>query len=122
MSTNNKAKEDFLRKREAASRARRTSTTSDDPLSNLGNPFGQVGSLLSTSGNTTPNNTNNNVANPLLLNGFKFDLRIYVTVTSFNPLRIYMHEDGLTRFATAPYDPSPEHYNNRYMHLTNYSV
>ena len=67
------------------------------------------------------------VANPLLLkggdqDGYKFDLRIYVTVTSFNPLRIYMHEDGLTRFATAPYDASPDHYNNRYMHLTNYSV
>jgi len=77
------------------------------------------------------------VANPLLLHdtkssgggtngteqsGYKFDLRIYVTVTSFNPLRIYMHEDGLTRFATAPYSSSPEHYNNRFMHLTNYSV
>ena len=59
---------------------------------------------------------------PLIVNGYKFDLRIYVTVTSFNPLCIYIHEDGLTRFATAPYDSAPEHYNNRFMHLTNYSV
>ena len=62
------------------------------------------------------------VNNPLLINGLKFDLRIYVTVTSFNPLRIYMHDEGLTRFATETYDPSPENFDNRFMHLTNYSV
>ncbi len=62
------------------------------------------------------------VNDPLLINGFKFDLRIYACVTSFNPLRIYVHDEGLTRFATAPYDPSPAHFDNRFMHLTNYSV
>ena len=70
----------------------------------------------------TPWQVSRYVNNPLLINGLKFDLRIYVTVTSFNPLRIYMHDEGLTRFATEPYDPSPEHFDNRFMHLTNYSV
>lgn len=40
------------------------------------------------------------VANPHLINNFKYDLRIYILVTSYDPLRIYMFKEGLTRFAT----------------------
>jgi hypothetical protein len=39
----------------------------------------------------------------MLVNGLKFDLRIYVAVTCINPLRIYIYEDGLARFATVEY-------------------
>jgi tubulin polyglutamylase TTLL5 len=66
------------------------------------------------------------VGNPLLLNGYKFDLRIYVAVTSVNPLRFYMYEEGLARFATCKYDHSGAAgeggQKGKFMHLTNYSI
>ena len=43
------------------------------------------------------------ISNPLTVDKLKFDLRIYVAVTSLNPLRIYMYDEGLVRFATAEY-------------------
>ena len=66
------------------------------------------------------------IDSPLLFNGFKFDLRIYVAVTSVNPLRLYIYEDGLTRFATCKYDTSNDDAGpkkaKKFMHLTNFSV
>lgn len=62
------------------------------------------------------------VDNPLLIQGLKFDLRIYVLVTSYSPLRAYVYREGLTRFASSPYSVEDEHLRDAYRHLTNYSV
>lgn len=43
------------------------------------------------------------ISDPYLINRRKFDLRVYVCVTSLQPLRIYVHEEGLARFATKEY-------------------
>jgi len=62
------------------------------------------------------------IDNPLLINGFKFDLRLYVAVTSFDPLKVYLNAEGLVRLATERYEPSADNLDHRTMHLTNFSV
>ena len=53
---------------------------------------------------------------------FKFDVRLYVAVTSYSPLRVYLFEEGLARFATVQYAGAGEELHNFCMHLTNYSL
>ncbi|XP_067336002.1 tubulin polyglutamylase TTLL5 isoform X3 [Channa argus] len=62
------------------------------------------------------------INNPLLIDEFKFDMRLYVLVTSYDPLLIYVYEEGLARFATVKYDQTSKNIKNTFMHLTNYSV
>jgi hypothetical protein len=64
------------------------------------------------------------IQDPFLLRGFKFDLRVYVVVTSYEPLRLYVYEEGLVRIASTPYpaaDAKPK-MRDRTAHLTNYCV
>lgn len=63
------------------------------------------------------------VTRPLLVNGLKFDCRVYVLLTSITPLRAYLFEEGLARFCTVPYErPKARNLANACMHLTNYAV
>ncbi|XP_029350376.1 tubulin polyglutamylase TTLL5 isoform X2 [Echeneis naucrates] len=62
------------------------------------------------------------INNPLLIDEFKFDVRLYVLITSYDPLIIYVYEEGLARFATVKYDRTSKNIKNTFMHLTNYSV
>ncbi|RNF01984.1 putative tubulin tyrosine ligase, partial [Trypanosoma rangeli] len=62
------------------------------------------------------------VANPLLIGGRKFDLRLYVLVTSFKPLVAYLHEQGFARFCATPYAANALNDDNLCSHLTNVAL
>ena len=63
------------------------------------------------------------IRNPLLIDGLKFDLRIYVVILSLKPLNIYICDEGLARFATESYQqPNESNLDQIFMHLTNYSL
>jgi len=63
------------------------------------------------------------ISKPLLLDDYKFDLRIYVLITGCCPLRIFVHEEGLARLATEKYvPPNLANLKEACMHLTNYAV
>lgn len=42
------------------------------------------------------------------MEGYKFDLRIYILVTSCDPLRIFLYKDGLVRMGTEKYHAPTE--------------
>jgi len=62
------------------------------------------------------------ITNPYLINGYKWDLRLYAVVTSVSPLNAYIFEEGLVRFSSQPFSLAPGSLSNKFMHLTNSSV
>ena len=71
------------------------------------------------------------VAKPMLVDGLKFDLRLYVLVADVQDsseddaglMRLFLFREGLARFAVDSYEPpSADNLKNVHMHLTNYSL
>jgi len=60
------------------------------------------------------------IIKPLLISGYKFDLRLYAIVTSFHPFQLYIYHKGIVRFSTERFDLSE--LDNRFSHLTNTSI
>jgi len=61
------------------------------------------------------------IDNPLLIGGKKFDLRIYILVTSYRPLKCFWYRLGFARFCTVKYTSSANDIDNMFVHLTNVS-
>lgn len=70
------------------------------------------------------------VDRPLLVNGYKFDLRLYVLILSLSPLRVFLCNEGLVRVCSESYfEPTGSatreerlQKNKLTRHLTNYGV
>ena len=59
----------------------------------------------------------------MLLDGIKFDLRVYIVVVGIDPIQAFVCNEGLARFCTVKYEqPKKENNKKAFMHLTNYSI
>lgn len=59
---------------------------------------------------------------PLLIGGKKFDLRLYVLVTSFRPLKAYLYDQVFCRFCNEEYTNDVADLDNLFVHLTNVAI
>jgi tubulin polyglutamylase TTLL5 len=62
------------------------------------------------------------IATPHLIDGFKYTLRVYVAITSLDPLRVWVFPDGLTKLTTRPFTLDRASLGDRFVHLTNPTV
>ncbi|KAL3280947.1 hypothetical protein HHI36_004173 [Cryptolaemus montrouzieri] len=60
------------------------------------------------------------IEKPLLIGGYKFDLRLYVCIPSYHPINIYIYKEGLARFGTDKFNLKD--LTNPFRHLTNCSI
>ncbi|KAJ3341810.1 putative tubulin polyglutamylase ttll1 [Entophlyctis luteolus] len=62
------------------------------------------------------------IESPLLIGSKKFDLRLYVLVTSWKPLTAYKYSQGFCRFCSVKYTSDVDELDNNFVHLTNVSI
>jgi len=63
------------------------------------------------------------IADPLLIGGRKFDLRLYCLVTRYRPtLKAWVYREGFARFCNVKYASGAHSLGNSEMHLTNVAI
>eukprot|EP00051_Salpingoeca_urceolata_P010484 m.128176 g.128176 ORF g.128176 m.128176 type:complete len:868 (-) comp16729_c0_seq1:43-2646(-) len=80
--------------------------------------------LAKKAGVTKPAVVQEYLDSPLLIDGYKFDLRVYVLLLAVSPKPVFhVFREGMARFCTVPYEaPTAKNFSTVYMHLTNYSL
>lgn len=62
------------------------------------------------------------ISRPLLIDGYKFSLRVFVLILSIDPLRLYIFKEGIVQLCTVAYSPPNEgNIENTFMHMTSFS-
>ncbi len=62
------------------------------------------------------------IPNPYLIGGRKFDMRLYVFVTSYSPLTVWFCRDGFGRFTFQRFNMDKRELGDNTVHLTNVAV
>ena len=60
------------------------------------------------------------IERPFLIENRKFDIRQWFLVTSWQPLELYIYNEGYCRFSKKEYDLKD--LNNKFIHLTNQAI
>ncbi len=56
------------------------------------------------------------ISKPHLIKGTKYDPRIYISSSASAPLRIFLYDEGLVRFASNVYEPDNDGIGDVVMH------
>lgn len=62
------------------------------------------------------------ITNPCLVGGKKFDLRIYVLVTGYMPLTVWLYRSGFARFSGFRFSGAKGSLKDTHLHLTNVAI
>lgn len=63
------------------------------------------------------------MVDPFLLDGFKFDFRLFLLISSLDPYSAFIYKEGIARFCTEPYSPpSKANRDHYFMNLTNTAI
>ena len=62
------------------------------------------------------------IERPLLVKKRKFDVRLYLLLTSLDPLELFLYQDGIVSICSEEYSSEADTQLSKTAHLTNYSV
>ena len=62
------------------------------------------------------------ITRPLLIEGRKFDVRLYLLISSVDPLQLFIHNEGIVNICTEDFNLDCDQFNRKCVHLSNYSI